>query len=731
LGQVLVVVESPAKAKTIKKYLGKGYKVKASIGHIRDLPEDKLGINLKKDFEPRYIIVKGKRKVIKELKEEAAKSSKVLLATDMDREGEAIAWHIKEVVCNKKVPARRIIFNEITKGAIEQAVKNPKDIDMNKVNAQQARRILDRLVGYLVSPVLWKFFYSGLSAGRVQSVGLRLICEREEEIRNFKPREYWTIEGVFLTERKEEIEAKLFKIEGKKPEIESEERAKEIIEEIKGEEANVVNVVTKEKVRNPQPPFITSTLQREAATRLGFSAKKTMLIAQQLYEGVELGDEGSVALISYMRTDSTRISDEAYRRGIEFLKTNYGEEIVYKGRRSFKKAKGSQDAHEAIRPTDCTRKPEDVEKYLNRDQSALYRLIWSRFLASLAAPAVYEVREVEISTGNRYLFKASGRKLKSKGFLEIYSDARETEESWIADVSEGEKVEIKKIDCSQHFTEPPPRYTEASLIKELEDKGIGRPSTYASILSIIQSRGYVQKKRQTLYPTELGEKVWKTLESLFTDIFEIDFTARMEQELDKVEEAREDWREVVRFFYKPLVEDLEKVKQRKDEIRGEIQEETDEVCEICGRKLVKKWGKNGPFLACPGFPECKFTKSIDQAEKRDRKCPVCGGELVYKSGRFGRFIACSNYPKCKYTEPIKLGLPCPREGCNGEIVERKTRKGKIFYGCSNYPDCDYASWDKPTDKKCPQCLKAYLVEKESKRKGRYLKCPECKYEESL
>jgi len=701
LGQVLVVVESPAKAKTIK------------------------------NFEPRYIIVKGKRKVIKELKEEAAKSSKVLLATDMDREGEAIAWHIKEVVCNKKVPARRIIFNEITKGAIEQAVKNPKDIDMNKVNAQQARRILDRLVGYLVSPVLWKFFYSGLSAGRVQSVGLRLICEREEEIRNFKPREYWTIEGVFLTERKEEIEAKLFKIEGKKPEIESEERAKEIIEEIKGEEANVVNVVTKEKVRNPQPPFITSTLQREAATRLGFSAKKTMLIAQQLYEGVELGDEGSVALISYMRTDSTRISDEAYRRGIEFLKNNYGEEIVYKGRRSFKKAKGSQDAHEAIRPTDCTRKPEDVEKYLNRDQSALYRLIWSRFLASLAAPAVYEVREVEISTGNRYLFKASGRRLKSKGFLEIYSDARETEESWIADVSEGEKVEIKKIDCSQHFTEPPPRYTEASLIKELEDKGIGRPSTYASILSIIQSRGYVQKKRQTLYPTELGEKVWKTLESLFTDIFEIDFTARMEQELDKVEEAREDWREVVRFFYKPLVEDLEKVKQRKDEIRGEIQEETDEVCEICGRKLVKKWGKNGPFLACPGFPECKFTKSIDQAEKLDRKCPVCGGELVYKSGRFGRFIACSNYPKCKYTEPIKLGLPCPREGCNGEIVERKTRKGKIFYGCSNYPDCDYASWDKPTDKKCPQCLNAYLVEKESKRKGRYLKCPECKYEESL
>jgi len=649
----------------------------------------------------------------------------------MDREGEAIAWHIKEVVCNEKIPARRIIFNEITKGAIKRAVRNPQDIDMNKVNAQQARRILDRLVGYLVSPVLWKFFYSGLSAGRVQSVGLRLICEREEEIRNFKPREYWTIDGVFLTERKEEIEAKLFKIEGKKPEIESEEKAKKIIREIKGEEVNVVSVVTKEKIRNPQPPFITSTLQREAATRLGFSAKKTMLIAQQLYEGVELGDEGSVALISYMRTDSTRISDEAYRRGIEFLRTNYGEEIVYKGRRSFKKAKGSQDAHEAIRPTDCTRRPENVEKYLNKDQSALYRLIWSRFLASLAAPAVYEVREVEISADDRYLFKASGRRLKRRGFLEIYSDAREADENWIADVSEYEKLEVKKIDCSQHFTEPPPRYTEASLIKELEDKGIGRPSTYASILSIIQSRGYVQKKRQTLYPTELGEKVWKTLESLFTDIFEIGFTARMEKELDKVEEAREDWREVVRFFYKPLVEDLEKVKQRKDEIRGEIQEETDEVCEVCGRKLVKKWGKNGPFLACPGFPECKFTKSIDQAEKLDRRCPVCGGELVYKSGRFGRFIACSNYPKCKYTEPIKLGLPCPREGCNGEIVERKTRKGKIFYGCSNYPDCDYASWDKPTDKKCPQCLKAYLVEKESKRKGRYLKCPECKYEESL
>jgi len=728
---VLVVVESPAKARTIKKYLGDGYNVRASVGHIRDLPEDKLGINIEKGFEPKYIIVKGKSKIIKQLKEETARSSRVLLATDMDREGEAIAWHIKEVVGNSKVPIKRIIFNEITKSALEEAVRNPRDIDMNKVNAQQARRILDRLVGYLVSPVLWRFFYSGLSAGRVQSVGLRLICEREEEIRRFVPREYWTIEGAFLTERDERIDAELVRIDGKKPEIGDEKSARGIIEDIKKQPVAVGSVTVKEKLRNPHPPFITSTLQREAATRLGFSARKTMLIAQQLYEGVELGDEGSVGLISYMRTDSTRISDEAYRKGTEFIRENYGDEFVSKSRRKFKKAKGAQDAHEAIRPTDCRRRPEDVEKFLNKDQLALYRLIWMRFLASLASSAVYEVKEVEIKAGEKFLFKASGRRLKKEGFLKIYPDQKPQEQNWLPEVKEGEELKVAEIDCSQHFTEPPPRYTEASLIKELENRGIGRPSTYASILSIIQTRGYVEKKKQTLYSTELGEKVWKTLERLFTDIFEVDFTARMEEELDKVEEAKEDWRDVVRFFYEPLVADLDKVKERKDEIRGEIQEVTDEVCELCGRKLVKKWGKNGPFLACPGFPECRFTKPLNEEEKLDRKCPVCGGSLVYKSGRYGRFIACSNYPKCTYTEPIKLGLPCPREGCDGDIIEKKTRRGKVFYGCSNYPKCDYASWDKPTDKICPQCSRAYLVEKESKRKGKYLKCPECKYEESI
>ena len=729
--QVLVVVESPAKARTIKKYLGDGYKVKASVGHIRDLPEKSLGIDIENDFEPKYIVVKGKRKVIKELKDESSKSSMVYLATDMDREGEAIAWHIKEIVGNSRIPIKRIIFNEITKKALEEAVKSPMDIDINKVNAQQARRILDRLVGYLISPVLWKFFYKGLSAGRVQSVGLRLICEREEEIRHFVPSEYWTIEALFNSAKGEEIVAKLSKVDGKKPDIKDEKSAGEIIEAVKKTTPGVKSVAIKEKLRNPQPPFITSTMQREAANRLGFSAKKTMLIAQQLYEGVELGNEGSVGLISYMRTDSTRISDEAFQRGTEFLRSNYGEDVVNKGRRSYKKTKMAQDAHEAIRPTDCTRRPEEIRRFLNKDQYALYNLIWMRFLASLAAPAVYETIEVDISAGERFTFRANGRRLKKKGFLAVFPDSRAQDLEWLPELKIGEALTLKKIDPTQHFTEPPPRYTEASLIKELEEKGVGRPSTYASILSIIQTRGYVEKQKQTLCPTELGEKVWKTLEMLFTDIFEIGFTARMEEELDKVEEAKENWRDVVRFFYNPLVVNLDHVNERRDEIKKEIEEEVDDVCEICGRKLIKKWGRNGPFLACPAYPECKFTKSLNKVELVGRKCPECGGELVYKNGRFGRFIACSNYPKCKYTEAIKLGIPCPREGCDGEIVEKRTRRGKVFYGCSNYPKCDYASWDKPTGIMCPECSKTYLVEKQSKKKGKYLKCPECGYEEAL
>ncbi len=728
MDQVLVVVESPAKARTIKKYLGSGYKVRASVGHVRDLPKREIGIDIENGFKPRYITVKGKGKVIKELRSEAKKSSKVLLATDMDREGEAIAWHLKELLDTSGITIKRIIFNEITKKALEDAVADPREIDINKVNAQQARRILDRIVGYLISPLLWKVFFRGLSAGRVQSVGLRLICEREGEIRGFVPREYWNIEGIVANEGGEEFAVKLFKVEGKKPHIPDKKAADSILTAIRREQLVVAEIREREKQRNPQPPFITSTLQREAANRLGFSAKKTMVLAQQLYEGIELGREGSVGLISYMRTDSTRVNDEAYWQGTAFIRKQFGEKVVYTGKRGFKIGKRSQDAHEAIRPTDVSRTPDAVRSSLSRDQHALYQLIWQRFLASLAAPAVYRIKEVDISAGSRYVLRASGRRLATPGFLAIMPDQRSEEEVWIPDLKKGERLSLRSIGASQHFTEPPPRYTEASLIKELEDKGIGRPSTYASILSIIQARDYVTKRKGSFQPTELGETVWKILSQCFKDIFEVDFTARMETELDKVEEAKDDWQDVVRFFYDPLIADLTEFDSKCSELKSMVNEETDLACENCGRKLVKKWSRNGLFLACPGYPECKFTRPLEEEKTIEKRCPSCGGDLVYKNGRFGRFIACRNYPTCTYTETATLGIPCPRKGCGGEITKRKTRRGRTFYGCNRYPKCDYASWDKPTSQRCPNCHEAYLVEKDSKRKGHYLRCPSCKFE---
>lgn len=727
MDKVLVIVESPAKARTIKKYLGKGYDVKASVGHIRDLPKRELGIDVEKNFTPKYVSMRAKSKVLKELREKATSSSSVLLATDMDREGEAIAWHLDELLKKTKVPIQRIIFNEITKTAIAEAVDNPRDIDIDKVNAQQARRILDRLVGYLVSPVLWKIFYRGLSAGRVQTVGLRLICERENEIRAFIPVEYWTIESLLCCGGDREFEAKLLKIEGEKPEIGSESEALGIVDEIKASEIMVKAVREKQKKRNPQPPFITSTLQREAAGRLGFTAKRTMAVAQQLYEGIVLGEEGSVGLISYMRTDSTRVSKEAYAQGKTWIEENLGKDHVG-GERKFAKDKMAQDAHEAIRPTDSYKKPDDLAPFLTKDQMALYVLIWRRFLASLASPAVYDVLEVDIAAGEKYLLRAGGRKLVHPGFLALYPDKQVEDDKWMPDVEEGEMVEIKSIDASQHFTEPPPRFSEASLIKELEDKGIGRPSTYASIISIIQDRGYVEKEGKALHPTELGEKVWESLAQLFNDIFEVDFTARMETELDKVEGSKEEWQDVVRFFYEPLQADLEKFGDRRDELKKLVQEETDEDCPKCGKKLIKKWSRNGPFLACPGFPECRYSKSLEEEETLEKKCPECGGELRYKSGRFGRFIACDNYPDCKYTEAVSLGISCPEEGCDGQISERKTRRGKVFYGCTKYPKCKFASWDKPVEQECPSCGHAWMVEKSTKAKGNFLRCPSCKHE---
>ncbi|MBN1885625.1 MAG: type I DNA topoisomerase [Candidatus Krumholzibacteriota bacterium] len=731
MDHVLVVVESPAKARTIKKYLGKGYTVKASVGHIRDLPKRELGIDVEDGFKPKYVNVRGKSKVIKELRDEAKKSDRVLLATDMDREGEAIAWHLSEILTRTDVPIKRIIFNEITKNALREAVEEPRDIDIDKVNAQQARRILDRLVGYMVSPVLWKVFYRGLSAGRVQSVGLRLVIERENAIRAFVPEEYWSIEGTLRSAGGESFPARLLKVDGEKPAIGDAGEAEKVLAEIRASEPVVEDVRVKEKSRNPLPPFITSTMQREAAARLGFSAKKTMVLAQQLYEGVELGPEGAVGLISYMRTDSTRVSDEAHEQGKRCLAELYGPESVFPGRRGFKKGTRTQDAHEAVRPTECGRTPESVKPFLSRDQLALYTLVWKRFLASIASPAVFEVQEVDIRAGKRYMLRANGRRLVKPGFLAVMEDGKAEEESWLPPVAKEERASIESMDATQHFTEPPARYNEASLIKELEERGIGRPSTYASILSIIQDRDYVEKVKGSFHPTELGEHVWRILDEHFQDIFEVDFTSRMETELDKVEEAVDDWRDVIRFFYEPLTIDLEKFKGRDTrELKKLVQEETDEPCPTCGKMLVRKWSRNGPFLACPGYPECKFTKSLEETEELDRACPKCGGRLVYKSGRFGRFIACSNYPDCRYTEAVTLGIPCPREGCDGQIVEKRSRRGKVFYGCNRYPKCDFASWDKPTDRKCPSCGDAYLVEKDSKRKGHFLRCPACKHEET-
>ncbi len=729
----LVIVESPAKAKTISRYLDNNYSVVASVGHIRDLPKKKLGIDIENGFQPEYVNMRDKSAVIKQLKKRAKASPLVLLATDMDREGEAIAWHISNILNGSSGrEIKRIVFNEITRKSIIEAVENPREIDINKVDAQQARRVLDRLVGYLISPVLWSVFYRGLSAGRVQSIGLRLICEREKEIKGFTPTEYWTIEGLLKTKKGEVFESKLSRIEGKKPEIGSKEQADRIVAGIKDEKLLVKNVEVKERKRNPYPPYITSTLQRDAASRLGFSAKKTMVVAQQLYEGVELGEKGSVGLISYMRTDSTRISSEAYRNGIAYIEKKFGKDKVGPKRRTSRKKDSVQDAHEAVRPTDSHAEPDAVSRYLNRDQLSLYRLIWQRFLASLAAAAVYTVTRANIEGGD-YLLISGGREMIDSGFLEIMPDKKPEEDKKLPALKEKEEVTINSLEGLQHFTEPPPRYSESSLIKALEDNGIGRPSTYASILGVIQARKYASKEGKTLFPTELGEKVWEILDELFNDIFEIDFTARLEKRLDEIEEARAGWQEVVEDYYSLLKTDLDGYRERKEEAKSLVQEETDEICEKCGRKLIVKWGRNGRFLACPGFPECKFTKSLEEEETEeiDKECPRCGGRLAYKNGRFGRFIACSNYPDCRYTEPVKVGVKCPREDCNGDLVEKRTRRGKVFYGCSEYPKCDFATWNKPLPVKCESCGNPFMVEKTTKKKGAFMQCPVCKHEVSL
>jgi len=742
----LVIVESPTKTKALKKFLGKEFMVEASVGHVKDLPERKLGVEIENDFTPRYEIIKGKKKVLDQLKSQSRKAKTVYLAPDPDREGEAIAWHIASEIEKINPKVLRASFNEITKQAVLEGIKRAGEIDMNRVNAQQARRILDRLVGYKISPLLWKTVFKGLSAGRVQSVALRIVCEREEKIQNFASKEYWSIAAQLETQKSESFFAKLVKIEDNDFEIATQREAENICADIKGKRFLVAKVSQEKKKRHPFPPYITSTLQQDAARRLYSSPKKTMMIAQQLYEGVELGDKGSVGLITYMRTDSPRIAEVAKKSAKDFIEKNFGPDYVPSKPREYKSKKRAQEAHEAIRPTYIDYTPDELKSFLSKDQFKLYQLIWNRFIASQMAEAIFQVTTVEISAGGgsasggeagKYLFRATHSLQTFDGFLKIYQDIKEenSEEEGgfkLPALKEKDVLNLLELIPQQHFTKPPPRFTEASLIKELEENGVGRPSTYAQIVFTIKQRKYVEAENRKLFPTELGKTVNQILTKNFPHIFEVKFTASMEEELDKIEEGKEKWVKVLKDFYVPFQLNLEKVENNKGNIRKLTQQKTDEICEKCGSPMIIRWGRNGRFLACSAFPKCKNTKPLPGDENgkllSDQKCDLCGAPMVIKVGRFGKFLACSRYPDCKFTRPLSIGVICPQDGCNGFLIERRTKRGRIFYGCSNYPKCKFATWDKPVNQPCPNCGAKFLVEKTSKAKGEYLKCPKCSYE---
>jgi len=730
----LVIVESPAKARTIGKYLGPGFEVRASNGHVRDLPKSKLGVDIEKGFQPSYILIKGKAKILKELKQSARLASTIYLAPDPDREGEAIAWHLAETLGNgTDGRIRRLAFYEITKRGILSALEAPRSIDMNKVHAQQARRVLDRLVGYQVSPFLWKTVRYGLSAGRVQSVALRLICEREEEIRAFVPREYWTLDADLATAKDERFRARVQKKDGEKISLGNEAQAKAAAAELQKQSFRVTGVRTQEKKRNSLPPFITSTLQQEAFRRLHFSGKKTMVVAQQLYEGLDVAGEGSTGLITYMRTDSTRTSPDALAEVREFIQDTYGASYLPAEPRYFRSRETSQDAHEAIRPTSVARTPASMKSYLEPDQQRLYELIWQRFVASQMNPALVLTTTVDVTAGP-YLLRASGSRVKFDGFARAYQsilieEPGDAEASKLPPLHEGDALKQLGIHPEQHFTEPPPRFTEASLVKTLEEKGIGRPSTYATIVGTILTRDYVLRDRGTLSPTELGMTVWKLLAKMFGDVFEVEFTAKMEHELDRIESGKDAWDHVVANFYGPFKKDLTEAESQRESLKASLAEESDRECPKCGSKMIKRYGRNGPFLACPRYPECKTTMPVEEeaatAEVPTQPCPTCGSPMRVRSGRFGKFLACSRYPECKGTRPLGLGVPCPECG-TGELVERRTRRGKPFYGCSRYPECKFGIWDKPLKQACPSCGYPILVQKHTKTKGDYLQCPKCK-----
>jgi DNA topoisomerase-1 len=747
MGKDLVIVESPAKAKTINKYLGDKFVVKASVGHVRDLPKQRLAVDIEHGFAPEYEVIKGKAKVIAEIKKAAKSADKVYLAPDPDREGEAIAWHVAEELGVPEEKLFRVLFNEITKRGILEAMEHPGKIDINKVDAQQARRVLDRLVGYQVSPLLWNKVRRGLSAGRVQSVAVRLVCEREAEIQAFVPKEFWSITAHLKADSPPPFTAKLTKESGKKLEIGNEEESNKIFQYVKDKPFLVSKVDRKEKKQNPVPPFTTSKLQQEAARKLRFTAKKTMVVAQQLYEGLEIGKEGAVGLITYMRTDSNRVAPEAVKEAREYITAKYGKEFLPDKPPVYAAQKKAQEAHEAIRPTSLTHEPDSLKEYLEKDQLALYRLIWNRFIASQMSPAILDMTGVDISA-EKYTFRATGTIVKFQGFMAVYTEGKDEEKAEdesgegvnLPALRVGDLLKVEKLVPKQHFTQPPARFTEASLVKELEEKGIGRPSTYAAIMSTIVDREYVEKKQISFFPTELGIIVNDLLVQSFPAVFDVAFTAKMEDELDGIEEGRMKWADAVKEFYDPFEKALITAQKGMRNVKRE-ETPTDIVCDKCGKMMVIKWGRNGKFLACPGYPECKNTRELPEkegeeravpppAEVTDEKCPKCESPMVIKSGRFGKFLACSAYPQCKTTKPISLGVDCPKCG-KGFLSERRTKGGKSFFGCSTYPACDFASWDRPLPRKCPDCGSPYLVEKYSKKDGMRVLCPnkECGYKE--
>lgn len=723
MGKSLVVVESKAKASTINKFLGRAYTVRASIGHVRDLPKKGLSIDVDNDFAPTYATIRGKGKVLKELKEAAKKADMVYLASDFDREGEAIAWHIAEILKLPEGKFRRVVFNEITKRAILEAMDHPLDIDMHKVDAQQARRVLDRLVGYKVSPVLWKTIYYGLSAGRVQSVALRLICEREDEIDAFIAEEFWTVDAVFANAAGDEIEARLDKVDGKRSHIGDGETARAIVDRLRDEVFRVSALQKKERRVDPLPPFITSTLQRDAANRLRFSSKRTMVVAQQLYEGLSVSGE-NVGLITYMRTDSTRMATEAIEEARGHIRSAFGQHYLPDKPRRYRARKGAQDAHEAIRPTSVERTPESMKPFLTTDQFRLYELIWRRFVATQMERAVYENTTATIEARG-HQFKATGSVVRFPGWTAVYSASWKNVKELPA-LEEEEELELRSLTPNQRFTKPPARYSEATLIKELEAKGIGRPSTYATIIDTLKKRKYVAIERRQFVPSDLGRTVWDLLKHGFPHVFDVEFTAQMETELDKVESGEDDWVSVVRDFYGPFSKRLDEVEGRIAELKQELIKETDKRCEKCGSVMVEKWGRNGRFLACSSYPDCKFTMPLDDEAKEefDVKCELCGKPMVVKHGRFGKFLGCSGYPDCKGTSPLPTGVGCPQENCDGVLVQRRTKRGRTFYGCSAYPKCEYAIWDKPVPVNCPSCQAGFMVEK-GKKSEKVLVCLEC------